>query len=285
MVRGSGKGPLTLVLAGPSGHGKTENCTPFLRSQRSIHYDSDLGVRSLITGFRLEVEDRLIEHYTEGHEALASGPTRNGAEILSLETTLTPGLPEKNAQRLIYLWPGITDQAKSPRGDLVQTTILGGASDARTNCGAKPTQWCMNPVTQHGLQATSRSKPWKPIDHDGQYKIVYNKTEAGVWTQATFDVKGGGKPFHALFANGNGVFKDVQFQTELWNSNPGTVSDHFYTSTRIVLSKADPGFGKTGRHFGKGRSSATPAETADGGKTWTIAKVTNSKMREGTLAA
>jgi Neuraminidase (sialidase) len=81
------------------------------------------------------------------------------------------------------------------------------------------------------------------------------------------------------------MIRSIQFQTELWEPNKGTTSDHFYTSTRFVLSKADPGFGKTGRPFGKGKASATPAETTDGGKTWTIAKVTNPKMREGTPAA
>jgi hypothetical protein len=117
-------------------------------------------------------------------------------------------MPEKNAQRLVYLWPGITDQSKSGKGDLVQTTILGGASETRSYCGAKPTQWCMNPVTQHGLQSTSRSNPWLPIDHDGKYKIVYNKTEAGTWTQITYDMKNPSKPLHSLFANGSGAFKE-----------------------------------------------------------------------------
>jgi hypothetical protein len=28
---------------------------------------------------------------------------------MSFETVLIPGMPEKNAQRLVYIWPGITD--------------------------------------------------------------------------------------------------------------------------------------------------------------------------------
>jgi hypothetical protein len=67
---------------------------------------------------------------------------------------------------------------------------------------------CMNPVTQHGLQSTSRSKPWLPIDHDGQYKIVYNKTDTGTWTQITYDMKNPSKPLHSLFPNGVGAFKE-----------------------------------------------------------------------------
>jgi hypothetical protein len=126
---------------------------------------------------------------------------------MSFETVLTPGMPERNAQRLIYIWPGITDQSKSGRGDLVQTTILGGASDTRSNCRARATQWCMNPVTQHGLQSTSRHKPWLPIDHDGKYKIVYNKVN-GTWTQITYDMKNPTKPMHSLFVNGKGNFRE-----------------------------------------------------------------------------
>jgi Neuraminidase (sialidase) len=80
------------------------------------------------------------------------------------------------------------------------------------------------------------------------------------------------------------VIRSIQFQTELWEPNKGTISDHFYTSTRFVLSKADPDFGKTGRRFGKGKASGTPAQTTDGGKTWTITKVALTKMRTGTPA-
>lgn len=85
---------------------------------------------------------------------VCEGPAKDGAEIVAFETVLTPGMPEKNTPRLVYLWPGVTDQSKSPNGDLVQTTIM-AYSENRFRCNAKPTQWCVNPTTQHGLKSTS----------------------------------------------------------------------------------------------------------------------------------
>jgi hypothetical protein len=73
-------------------------------------------------------------------------------------------------------------------------------------CGAKPTQWCMNPTTQHGLKSTSQQK-WLPIDHDGKIKIIYNKTASGEWTQTTFNMKTG-KKIHDTFVNGKGALKE-----------------------------------------------------------------------------
>jgi hypothetical protein len=66
---------------------------------------------------------------------VAIGGTKN--EIIRMETTFTPGKKPPRSKGVLFLWPGINDQANRG-GDLIQTVI-----EAPGTCGAD--MWCLAP--------------------------------------------------------------------------------------------------------------------------------------------
>lgn len=116
------------------------------------------------------------------------GPTSN--EIIRSETTYTPGPLEQDAPSLLFLWPGLIDNAVWGKGDLIQTVIEGSKYN-RYTCGAKPGQWCLAPYVMHGIYYADSSKQ-VAIDPDARIRIIYAKTADGKsWTQTTVDLKTG----------------------------------------------------------------------------------------------
>lgn len=63
------------------------------------------------------------------------GATKN--EIIRMETLYTPGKKPPRSKGVLFLWPGINNQADRG-GDLIQTVI-----EAPGGCGAE--QWCLAP--------------------------------------------------------------------------------------------------------------------------------------------
>jgi hypothetical protein len=118
------------------------------------------------------------------------GPTKAGNEIVRSETIYTPGPLEVNAPSLLFLWPGLIDNAVWGKGDLIQTVVEGSKYNSLT-CKAKPGQWCLAPYVMHGLSHADRGKQ-VPIDPDARIKIIYSRTADKMnWVQTTVDMKTG----------------------------------------------------------------------------------------------
>ena len=81
--------------------------------------------------------------------AAAQYPARRGlgciigpgtSEIIRTETTYTPGPMEKGVPSLLFLWPGIIDNAVWGRGHLIQTVATAHPA-LRLEYQAKPGRW------------------------------------------------------------------------------------------------------------------------------------------------
>lgn len=65
------------------------------------------------------------------------GPTAN--EIIRMETTFSPGKRPPSTKGVLFLWPGVNDQANR-NSDLIQTVI----ESSGRGCGANG-EWCLAP--------------------------------------------------------------------------------------------------------------------------------------------
>jgi hypothetical protein len=94
----------------------------------------------------------------------------------------------KDIPSLLFLWPGIIDNAVWGKGDLIQTVAEGHPYNS-FECRAKPGQWCLAPYAMHGVYWAEHGKQ-VAIDPDAKIRIIYSKTSDGRnWTQATIGTK------------------------------------------------------------------------------------------------
>ncbi|TLD38212.1 Sexual differentiation process protein isp4 [Venturia nashicola] len=189
------------------------------------------------------------------------GGTKN--QIIRMETLYTPGKKPPRSKGVLFLWPGMNDQANKG-SDLIQTVI-----EAPGNCGAE--QWCLAPVVMHGYSVADWDKRLA-IAPDSPINITYSRKDKN-WVQTTTVVKSG-KQLHE-YVRGTGALKGWGTGTEVQSGHPGTVDTQYYEQTIIELASPDPGFAKTHTITGTGKSKAisTPVKTTDN-KVFTIEKIT-----------
>lgn len=151
------------------------------------------------------------------------GGTKN--EIIRMETLYTPGKKPSRSKGVLFLWPGINDQANRG-GDLIQTVI-----EAPGGCGAE--QWCLAPyvlvyyaqcnraglgadenrVVMHGYSVADWDKRIA-IAPDSPINITYSRKDKN-WVQTTTDVKSG-KKLHE-YVRGTGAAKGYVSCAQQWS--------------------------------------------------------------------
>ncbi|KIK58163.1 hypothetical protein GYMLUDRAFT_698361 [Collybiopsis luxurians FD-317 M1] len=191
--------------------------------------------------------------------AYSLGPT-TGA-VIGTTTTFIPGNPPANAETGLFLWIGISNATSG----LIQSGVDQLADNSY--CGATANQWCLS-ASYFGVGGQK----------DGPYIAVNGNTEIGIayslsgntWTQK---VTVAGKVVSTLQSqDGPLLHGGWGTGTECQQNCRGTTSVQQYLNSVIQLSEPDMNFPNT---LGKGPGVvATPMETSDGGKTWTIASIT-----------
>jgi len=82
------------------------------------------------------------------------------------------------------------------------------------------------------------------------------------------------------FPAGHTPTRWLQIATEYQGGNTGTASEQSYTNTTVTVKEAEPGLGA--KFHTHGKIESTKPYTKDGGKTWTIDKVSIPAKLPGT---
>jgi len=184
--------------------------------------------------------------------------------ILSLETTLHPNSPPSPAQQRLALWPGM-----NTAGGLIQPIIVSsdeGLFRGRGCGGATASQWC---VFASVLQMKQELKQeyGKRVPLSGNQalniKLKWNETLNGYDQWLYIE----GKVMSEMHI-ATGKAKSFYIDSECQSRHTGTVNNHTYSDTTIVLSEPFRNLDKTVSI--KYLACADSITSPDQGKTWKI---------------
>ncbi|KAF2150364.1 hypothetical protein K461DRAFT_322822 [Myriangium duriaei CBS 260.36] len=213
--------------------------------------------------------------------ALTWGPTlttgRFSADITSFSTTTYPGAPPATQKGGLFMWPGLIN---NDAGDLIQS-IVGQYPPGQSECQGtnEDHEWCISSEVYHpsssgtvqlvGTKLTLDANPTQGV------KFVYKLTDGskGDWTQTATDARTGTQL--ATYSYKSGQKNEFQIAVECQDCTP-TVNDSTYVDTVVTFASAVPDFASQ-LYSGGGATYSKPT-TSDGGKTWTISKITMPKM-------
>ncbi|KAF5378936.1 hypothetical protein D9757_008718 [Collybiopsis confluens] len=184
--------------------------------------------------------------------AYSLGPT-TGA-VIGTSTTFIAGNPPTTAETGLFLWIGISNTTSG----LIQSGVDQVANNAY--CGAAANQWCLS-ASYFGVRGQTDG-PYVAVNGNTQIGIAYTLS-GNTWTQT---VTVAGKVVSTLTSQDGPLLHVQDLLTYL------IVDIQQYLNSVIHLSEPDMNFPNT---LGKGPGVvATPMQTTDGGKTWTIASIT-----------
>ncbi|KAG4422991.1 hypothetical protein IFR04_003903 [Cadophora malorum] len=206
------------------------------------------------------------QNYFSFGNYFSTGPVATNSWIRQATTTLVlPALNNPHNGNL-GLWPGMGTKFDSGAdGQLVQglaISTVGGGSPC--NFAASDVNWCAVASTFDGNQQDGtpfRAKPGDSVTYD--YK--YNDATANF--DQTVSVNGAVVSTLST-ASGHGAGWGTAMECQ--SVNCGTVPEHHYLNTTILMDVADPNYG---RNLGLNGATGNLV-TADGGKTWTVADIT-----------
>ncbi|KAF8181220.1 hypothetical protein K438DRAFT_1601931 [Mycena galopus ATCC 62051] len=195
--------------------------------------------------------------------AYSLGPT-TGA-VIGTTYTFTSGTPPQPPTDFLFLWVGVSNGTSG--------LIQAGANqyeNMESACGATNEEWCVG-ASYFGVvngETTQLNGPMVTVSGSTPVFVDYSLS-GNTWTQT---VEVGGKVVSTLTSEDGPLLKGGWGTgTEIDSNSFGTTSAQTYTDITILLSEADPNFKNT---LGMGAGVvATPMETTDGGKTWTIASI------------
>ncbi|KAF9872096.1 hypothetical protein CkaCkLH20_10433 [Colletotrichum karsti] len=207
------------------------------------------------------------------------------SEIISTTSTMYPGKMPSNQKGYMFTWIGVGGEGDGK--DLIQS-IVGSYPAGQSECtGANAdSTWCVSSEV-YGLDSSGATMQFvgEKTTADANYEngIIFDyklkDTSSYSWTQTMTD---------AVTGDVLSTYTKVSKQkSTLWNtaielqdSNgvaaSGTTEPQYYVNTTIVLAEADANFGST--IYGESGGSYTTPKTTDGGKTWTIEKITVPAM-------
>ncbi|KAK7708406.1 hypothetical protein SLS57_008987 [Botryosphaeria dothidea] len=199
--------------------------------------------------------------------AVSLGPSKS--TITRAVTTIIPGTPPSSQNGELFLWPGMSNGT----GDLVQTTIEQWSSGNEW-CGGSSSQWCIRASLFGSFgQKDSNSSA---IDGDTKVRIEYNLMDDGTtWEQIVTNADTGDNLSYFAYDSGP-YMTGYGTGTECDDSCTGTVSEQQYLNTTITLASADTTFGDT--LGSSGNATHSDIVSSQGGKVWTIEKITIPAM-------
>ncbi|PQE23118.1 hypothetical protein CJF32_00004506 [Rutstroemia sp. NJR-2017a WRK4] len=211
--------------------------------------------------------------------AFSLGPA--ASPIISTSTTIYPGAMPSNQAAYLFAWLGISNGT----GDLIQS-IVGSYPAGGSECGGQTgadTTWCISSeVYGSGYQYVGELTT-ADLNYENGIKLNYTLIDPStyLWLQTMEDAVTG--TLLSTYNKTSGPM--IGWGTALeCNDNDageactGTVEPQYYVNSTIVLEGTDESFADT---LGAGTGVVyTDMETADGGKTWTIAKITIPAMQD-----
>ncbi|KAL5321139.1 hypothetical protein ACEPPN_011951 [Leptodophora sp. 'Broadleaf-Isolate-01'] len=216
--------------------------------------------------------------------AFGLGPAKQ--EIISTSTTIYPGQMPANQPGYLFVWLGISNGT----GDLIQS-VIGSYPKGQSQCTGPnaDTAWCVSSEV-YGLASNGFPNQWvgeletADTDFKNGIKLTYTLADKAtyLWTQTMEDAVTG--TLLSSFNKTSGPMLGWGTAIECNDFNgvkcKGTVAEQSYVNSTIVLESADSTFVQT---LGAG-SGVTYSDmvTADGGKTWTIAKINIPAMQSET---
>ncbi|KAG4429145.1 hypothetical protein IFR05_015374 [Cadophora sp. M221] len=219
--------------------------------------------------------------------AFGLGPAKH--EIISTSTTIYPGQMPANQPAYLFVWLGISNGT----GDLIQS-VVGSYPKGQSQCTGPnaDTAWCISSEV-YGLASNGFPNQWvgelqtADTDFKNGIKLTYTLADKAtyLWTQTMEDAVTG--TLLSSFNKTSGPMLGWGTAIECNDFNgvkcKGTVAEQSYVDSTIVLESADSTFVQT---LGAG-SGVTHSDmvTADGGKTWTIAKISIPAMQSETSSS
>ncbi|KAB8302768.1 hypothetical protein EYC80_006115 [Monilinia laxa] len=203
--------------------------------------------------------------------AFSLGPSKH--EIIQTTTTIYPGKMPSDQKAYLFAWLGISNGT----GDLIQS-IVGSYPAGESECGGQDgadTTWCISSeVYGSGYQYVG-DLTTADIDYENGIKLNYTLAdpETYLWTQTMSDAVTG--KLLSSYNKTSGPMTGWGTALECDDNNgvscTGTDQHQYYFDSTIILKAADSTFSST---LGAGTGvTHTEMETADGGITWTIAKI------------
>lgn len=212
--------------------------------------------------------------------AFSLGPAKHS--IISTTTTIYPGKMPANQAGYLFVWLGISNGT----GDLIQS-IIGSYPKGQSECSGADadTTWCISSEV-YGLASNGYPNQWvgslTTADTAFANGIKLNYTlidkKSYLWAQTMSDAVTG--KLLSSFQKTSGPMLGWGTAIECNDYNgvacTGTVAQQTYVNSTIILDAADSTFINT---LGtSGGATYSKMSTADGGKTWTIPKITIPAM-------
>ncbi|KAK5679418.1 hypothetical protein LTS10_008235 [Elasticomyces elasticus] len=206
------------------------------------------------------------QDYFSFGNAFSTGPVATNSFIRQATTTLVlPDLQSPHNGNL-GLWPGVgtkfTDSDQD--GQLVQGLAISTVGQGSPcNFDADDVKWCITASTYDGEQTDGKTIGANPGDHV-TYDYKYN--DATKQIDQTVSVNGA---VVSTLSTTSGVGAGWGTAMECQSVNCGTVPEHHYLNTTLIMDIADPDYSQT-----LGLTGASgDLVTEDGGKTWTVADI------------
>lgn len=218
-------------------------------------------------------------------KAVSFGPTYwlgpSKSPIISTTTTIYPGEYPAGQAGYLFSWLGIQDANEA--GDLIQG-IVGSYPAGQSECSGSDadTAWCISSEV-YGTNSDGQieqfvgSMTTADVNYANGIFVNYTLVDASthLWEQSMHDAVTG-----ALLSS---YSKTSTLDIALWNTEiecqdnngtpcTGTPNDQYWVNSTIVLESADSSFADT--LITENGATGEGLATADGGKTWTIDKIT-----------
>ncbi|KAI9665918.1 MAG: hypothetical protein M1821_003853 [Bathelium mastoideum] len=196
----------------------------------------------------------------------STGPVATDSWIRQATTTLVlPNLQSPHDGNL-GLWPGMgTKFTSGADGQLVQGLAISTVGEGSPcNFDASDVNWCVVASTYDGNQHDGTPYRAKPGDHV-TYDYKYN--DATAQFDQTVSVNG---TVVSTLSTTSGQGAGWGTAMECQQEKCGTVPEHHYLNTTLIMNTADPNYSST---LSLGNATGDLV-TADGGKTWTVAEIT-----------
>lgn len=212
--------------------------------------------------------------------AFSLGPAKQ--DIISTTTTIYPGKMPADQKGYLFVWLGISKGT----GDLIQS-IIGSYPAGGSECSGADADstWCISSEV-YGLASNGYPNQWvgslttADTAYENGIKLNYTliDKESYLWLQTMEDAVTG--QLLSTFNKTSGPMLGWGTALECNDYNgvacSGTTSEQYYVNSTIILESADDSFVDT---LGAGTGVVyTDMLTSDGGKTWTIAKITIPAM-------
>ncbi|KAK4556818.1 hypothetical protein LTR86_005798 [Recurvomyces mirabilis] len=206
------------------------------------------------------------QNYFSFGNAFSTGPVATNSFIRQSTTTLVlPNLQSPHTGNLA-LWPGVGTKFLNSNqdGQLVQGLAISTVGQGSPcNFGANDVKWCITASTYDGSQTDGKAVGANPGDH---VTFDYKYNDATKKIDQIVSVNGA---VVSTLSTASGVGAGWGTAMECQQTKCGTVPEHHYLNTTLVMDVADPNYSRT---LGVNSASGSLV-TKDNGKTWTVADI------------